>query len=269
MPRTKKTFPRLQGDLVLGDSKRLSLTATQIDLLSAIDAGGSITRAAKAVGISYKTAWERIENLNNLAEQALVVRAAGGAKGGGTHLTDYGKQIVASFHTLHSEQQRYLQRLGESLGSLTDIDSLLQRTWVNTSARNQFRGTVTRVTPGAVNTEVEVQLNQRQIIIATITRDSAKNLQLKKGKSIVALIKASWVILSLDTNALSSARNKLVGVVKRVSKGAVQSDITVDIGEGKSLSATITNQSLTAMKIKKGMTICGLFKASSVILLAD
>lgn len=59
----------------------------RIALLAQIAELGSITRAAKAVGISYKGAWDAIDELNNLAERPLVERSVGGKGGGGARLT--------------------------------------------------------------------------------------------------------------------------------------------------------------------------------------
>ena len=58
----------------------------RIDLLAQIDATGSITNAARAVGMSYKGAWDAIDAMNNLAGEPLVIRAAGGKGRGGTQL---------------------------------------------------------------------------------------------------------------------------------------------------------------------------------------
>lgn len=55
---------------------------TRIRLLEAIAIYGSISQAAKKVPLSYKAAWDAIDNMNNLAEQPLVLRSAGGRQGG-------------------------------------------------------------------------------------------------------------------------------------------------------------------------------------------
>ena len=67
------------------------LGGDRIALLEKIDELGSITKAAKAVGISYKNAWDTVNLINNLAEKPLVNRSAGGKGGGGTSLTAEGK----------------------------------------------------------------------------------------------------------------------------------------------------------------------------------
>ena len=56
-------------------------------LLEQIAVQGSITRAAKAAGLSYKAAWDAIDELNNLAERPLVERSVGGKGGGGARLS--------------------------------------------------------------------------------------------------------------------------------------------------------------------------------------
>ena len=70
----------------------------RIALLASIAECGSISQAAKAIGMSYKAAWDAIDSMNNLAGEALVERLAGGKGGGGTRLTSRGAQLVAPLH---------------------------------------------------------------------------------------------------------------------------------------------------------------------------
>ncbi|MCC7059524.1 MAG: winged helix-turn-helix domain-containing protein, partial [Burkholderiaceae bacterium] len=56
----------------------------RIALLEAIHSEGSITRAARKVGLSYKAAWDAIDTMNNLAAEPLVTRVTGGKGGGST-----------------------------------------------------------------------------------------------------------------------------------------------------------------------------------------
>ena len=66
------------------------------------------------------------------------------------------------------------------------------------SARNILKGRVKQVNPGAVNTEVVLELSGGETITAIITRQSAENLVLEEGKEAYAVIKASSVILAVD-----------------------------------------------------------------------
>jgi len=66
------------------------------------------------------------------------------------------------------------------------------------SARNMLKGKVSRVVPGAVNTEVEVELAGGMKLVSIITKASAESLDLKKGKEVYAVIKASNVMIATD-----------------------------------------------------------------------
>ena len=66
------------------------------------------------------------------------------------------------------------------------------------SARNQFAGEVTKVTEGAVNSEVSLRLAGGNVISAVVTNEAVSELQLAAGKKATALIKASHVILGVS-----------------------------------------------------------------------
>jgi molybdate transport system regulatory protein len=66
------------------------------------------------------------------------------------------------------------------------------------SARNQLKGTVAQITPGAVNAEVIFDLGGGQQLVAIVTNESVKTLGLAEGKSAYALIKASSILVGVD-----------------------------------------------------------------------
>ncbi len=66
------------------------------------------------------------------------------------------------------------------------------------SARNVLKGKVKKVTPGAVNTEVVVELAGGGQIVSIITKESAEGMKIAVGKEIAAVIKASNVMLAID-----------------------------------------------------------------------
>jgi len=66
------------------------------------------------------------------------------------------------------------------------------------SARNVLKGTVKKVSPGTVNTEVIIELDGGAEVVSMITKTSAKELGLKKGSAVYAVIKASNVMLAVD-----------------------------------------------------------------------
>jgi molybdopterin-binding protein len=69
---------------------------------------------------------------------------------------------------------------------------------METSARNMLKGKVTKITTGAVNSEVEIELPDGQKITSIITINSVNRLGLKEGKPCYAMIKASSVMVAVD-----------------------------------------------------------------------
>lgn len=66
------------------------------------------------------------------------------------------------------------------------------------SARNVLKGKVIKVIPGAVNSEVILELSKGVEVVSIITKESAENLKLAPGKEAYAVIKASNVMIAID-----------------------------------------------------------------------
>lgn len=237
-------------------------------LLEQVERTRSITAAAKAIGLSYKAAWDAIEAMNNLADGPLVERTAGGKGGGGTHLTGRGARLVATFRAVQEENARFLELVNRRVGDAAGDLRILGRLTMMTSARNHYSGKVTRVRKGAVNDEVELELRGGDRIVAVVTRESTENLGLKPGREAIALIKASWVIVGVDDGPKMklSARNRLDGTVRRLTPGAVNTEVVIECRGGHSIAAIITSQAARDLKLAVGKPASAIFKASSVIL---
>jgi molybdate transport system regulatory protein len=239
----------------------------RVELLASIAEHGSITQGAKAIGMSYKAAWDAIDAMNNLAGEPLLERSAGGKGGGGTRLTQRGAQLVANFRRIEYEHRVFMQHLSRQSQGLADDFLLLQTMKMKTSARNQFSGTVAAIKPGAVNDEIVLRIVGGQEIVAIITHDSTASLGLRVGAEAFALVKASSIILATDAaGARLSARNQLHGAICRVQPGAVNSEVTLALRSGGTIAATVTRDSEQAMALEVGMEATALFKASSVII---
>jgi molybdate transport system regulatory protein len=138
------------------------------------------------------------------------------------------------------------------------------------SARNALSGTVTKVTKGAVNAEVEVTLQGGERITAIITNKSVDVLGVKTGVKATAIIKASWVILGKGLeNTRLSTRNILPGTIDKVQEGAVNGEVTLKLDGGTILTAIVTNASVRALQLKPGDDAFAAFKASHVIIGVD
>lgn len=252
-----------RGDATLGGARRIAL-------LDAIERTGSITAAAREVGLSYKAAWDAIDAMNNLAGEPLVLRTTGGKGGGGSILSARARQLVETFAAMEREHRRFIERMASMVENFESDRALLQRISMRTSARNTLFGVVDTLVRGAVNDEVTLRLPSGQRITAVITHESADGLDLAPGAEAYALIKASSIIVATgDTDTAPyrlSARNQLSGTVDQIRRGAVNGEISIGVGSGLTLTATITLDSIDHLALEVGKPATALFKASSVII---
>lgn len=237
-----------------------------LELLERIDVSGSISAAATAMGMSYKAAWQAVETINNLSHEPLVVRQPGGSTGGGTCLTEYGRRMVATYRRLEQEWAAVPATLSQTFADFDQYYRMSRRFDMQTSARNQFLGVVKTVTKGAVNAEIILGIGNGVELAAIITNDSAEHLALEAGSEAYALIKAQWIILTVETNFKTSARNSLAGTVVRCQEGAVNAEVVIELPGGKTVAAIITNESVKTLGLKAGMRATALIKASHIIL---
>lgn len=135
------------------------------------------------------------------------------------------------------------------------------------SARNVLKGTISSVQSGTVNAEVDIALGGGDQLVAVITMESVKALQLAAGKEVVALVKAPWVMLMTDADAVRlSARNCLSGTVTAVAPGTVNAEVTLTLPGGTEISSVVTKEAVAELGLKPGVTATAVIKASNVIL---
>lgn len=99
--------------LTLKLQQKLFADPRRISLLKHIALSGSISQGAKDAGISYKSARDAINEMNQLSEQTLVERATGGKGGGGAVLTRYGQRLIQLYDLLAQIQQKAFDVLSD------------------------------------------------------------------------------------------------------------------------------------------------------------
>ncbi|MBQ0935993.1 TOBE domain-containing protein [Ideonella paludis] len=249
------------GDQPLGGHGRIAL-------LKAVAQHGSITAAAKAFGMSYKAAWDAIHAMNERASQPLVARSTGGRGGGGAKLTDYGLALIQRYEEVDAVHQRFVSQLDQHGLDLSQPFSLLNVMTMKTSARNQWVGSVAALRAGAVNDEVELALPGGQRLWATITHESTQALGLRPKQTVIALVKASAVMLATEvgTGTKLSARNQWPGTVAQITPGAVNAEVLVHSAHGAHIVAIITQAAVADMGLQVGGPVVALVQASEVVL---
>ncbi|MBE0650747.1 MAG: LysR family transcriptional regulator [Bacteroidales bacterium] len=88
----------------------------RIVLLENIIEHGSITKGAEAINMSYRKAWQLVEDMNKLSNKPLVEKRLGGKEGGGAIVTDEGRKIIKKFYELQSQVEDFLQGKLQEVG---------------------------------------------------------------------------------------------------------------------------------------------------------
>lgn len=230
--------PSLQLDAALGHGA----TDKRIDVLRRIESVGSISEAARGAGISYKAAWQAIETLGNLAGTPLVEKAVGGSGGGGARLTPAGHRLLRAFDLLATARHAVLTQLDQEDGP--NPSSLgLAALGLRTSMRNQLPCVVSDVSTSGAAVRVEFALSDGTRLASRVTQESAQLLDLKKGKAVLALCKATAVKV-FEGNAETHAKNVLRGRVIWVSGDAGPAEVSLQLNCGLSMIGFATDDGI-------------------------
>ncbi|SDA78911.1 molybdate transport system regulatory protein [Pseudomonas sp. NFACC15-1] len=234
----------------------------RIALLQHIAEQGSITRAAKSAGLSYKAAWDAIDELNNLADHPLVERSVGGKGGGGARLSGEGQRVLRLYQRLQALQAQLLEA-SEDAGDL----GLLSRLMLRTSARNQLHGKVLGIEAQGHNDRVRLELARGLVIEAQITHDSTLRLELGAGTDVVALIKAGWLELHPVEQAEKPGINTLRGMIEQVDAAEDgPSEVRIGLPNGQTLCALAEPLQLQGQNLVAGSPVQVTFSATNVLL---
>lgn len=133
------------------------------------------------------------------------------------------------------------------------------------SARNQLSGKVTKITEGAVNGIVQLDIGG-DTITSTISLNAIKELGLAPDKQAVAIIKATEVMVTTEKHLNISARNQITGVISGIQEGLVNGIVAIDAKCGCKLSATISMNAIKELGLKAGMEATAVIKATSVMI---
>lgn len=238
-------------------------------LLAGIARHASLQGAAAELGIEPERARVMVEWLNNLSPLPLVHCAADGAQ---AQLSEQGRQALTLLGDRSHDFNAFLQTLDSINVRFEGFQHSyrLKRRWdMRTSARNQFLGRIDEIRTGAIHSEVHLDIGAEQPLVAIVTQESVARLGLEIGGEAIALIKASWVILSSNDGLRCSARNQFRGLVQSVREGPINTEVGLALASGRILTAVITHESADDMELSRGQMITALIKASHVILAVD
>lgn len=255
---------KISGKIWIDKNSKHFLGSGRIELLENIEKFGSISKAAKAMQISYKTAWDYINEMNNISDEPIIITSVGGKSGGGAKLTAKGKELVHFFRNLEKHLGEFIKNSNIENNNFINF---MKRMGLKTSARNQFIGKVVSIKKDMVNCEVQLALKGNINIKAIITKESLKNLKIRENDEIIAIIKASSVmVMKKNNNLLISSDNIVPGIVSKINKGAINAEVSILTQGGDTITSIISKNSLNVMDLRKNDEVYALFNASNVIL---
>ena len=202
----------------------------RLDILKRIGDVGSISEAARGAGVSYKAAWQALENLSNLAGAALVEKSVGGSGGGGARLTPAGTQLLEAADLLAQARRSVLSTLEMRTDSALSLKSLAGL-GLRTSMRNQLPCVVQSIEPDAGFARVTLALPNGALIASRITHESVELLGLQSGMSALALCKATAVTVG-QSLATRTGLNLLIGKVERSASAQEGAEVSVQLMPG-------------------------------------
>ncbi|MDF7667869.1 TOBE domain-containing protein [Orbaceae bacterium ESL0727] len=242
--------------LTLKIKQQLFIDPRRIALLKALSVTASLNQAAKQIGISYKTAWDAINEINKLAPQPLVITATGGKGGGGTRLSAYAVRFLQLYDLLTQLQYHAFSILSDDKVPLDDILTTTAKLSLQTSARNQLYGTITAIQTDGIAGSVTVMLADKQTQLhAFITEASIDRLKLSVDKTVLLLIKAPLIDLNKQiTNSQDDHRvtNCLTATVKHKVKSAQWSEFQLQLADNLLLYVSKPNAEINDLDLQIG-----------------
>lgn len=267
------TLQKIDALLALRSEGRLLVGRDRIRLLEAVAEHGNITQAAKALGNSYKTAWDAVNAINNLLPRPAFITRAGGRSGGGAEVTEEGLRLIAAFHRLEERLARISSAIAED-GMEGQDGFLFWSLGIRISTRNVFQCEVVEVAAGPVDVAVRLKMSSENTVCARVTLEAADDLELKVGRTVLALVKAPFVAVAPAGPAPAPQDNSFLGTVTRridaeAGDADARSEILIDIGSGKTMTAIIPRRVAEAGNLREGMRARASFDADHVVLAAD
>jgi len=172
--------------LIMEDSKEKTvMDQTDALLLRRIGEKGSLTEAARAAGVSYRNAWDRIKSMEHKIGEKLVETQVGGPEGGGAILTEDAEALLREFR----KTRKFLLNNLDDKESWEDIGYRL-------SARNRIKAKIVEVRKGPITSEVKMHLVSDTTMTSVITNEAVEDLALAQGDEVEAIVKSTDVLVA-------------------------------------------------------------------------
>jgi molybdate transport system regulatory protein len=237
----------LDGRFWLTKDGKPFLGEGRVELLRKIDEIGSIHSASKAMKMSYKAAWDMLKQMNELADKPLLEKQIGGKGGGGTKLTPYAYELIGTFEKFSKLHRSFMDRFKKAGDSPEKLQSILNRTFLTTSARNQFLCKVVNIDKNDIASTITMSLNKKILFRSVITTKSLLNMGLDPGKDIYAIIKSNDIQIVLSEE--QSEDNYIDGEITYIDESEKNAEVHLKTDEGVLFVALVKKGEIAELKI--------------------
>jgi len=244
----------LKALLTISIADKVFANPKRIALLQQIQTCGSISQGAKLAGMSYKTAWDAVKDMNTRLPEAVVHSEKGGKGGGGAQLTAFGERLLQMYALTEQMQGMVLEALQDQTIPMNNLLDVMGHFSLKTSARNQLSGTITALDNSFTGTNVshdnlnvclQVELASGLSLSASVTQSSCARLSLVVGKPILLLFKAPAVSIALEELADESC-NQILSVVHEIHSNSQTTELSLAVINDKVTAQTTAPEMIYA-----------------------
>ena len=250
----------IDGNIWIKKDDRAFIGRGRVELLQNIQIHGSISKAAKAMKMSYKAAWDSVDIMNKLSNKPLVTKVIGGKGGGGTVITSHAKELIQAYSEISILHKNYFSTLensfNEQINNTVDTEPTFCR----------LNGTISAMKNVDENYEISIKLKNGQILTSIENKKFVLERNLQLNDEISFLIETNNIVLTKKYQN-NSARNKLTGKVISIHDDKINANIKIDSGENDIIHSKITTSSCQKLELKEGDKIYASFKAYNIIIL--
>ncbi|MGF1764199.1 TOBE domain-containing protein [Aliivibrio kagoshimensis] len=255
----------LNALLTLSQGKKQFANPRRIALLEQIAVTGSISQGAKLAGISYKAAWDAVNDMNNALSLPVVQSEKGGKGGGGATLTEFGERLLKVYSITAQVQEMALEALLDDSIAMNSLLDVMAHFSLTTSARNQLTGQISAIESHGLNDHITVVLASGQKVETLVTHASAQKLQLALNNSILLLFKAPVVSIT-HSPPTGEVHNCLNGELLTMKELGENVELVLDIGGNDKVHSVMAITQLTTIPLELGQTYYGCFEFNQVII---
>ena len=254
---------KIDGRFWLTKKDESFLGAGRVELLNKIEQTGSINAAAKEMKMSYKAAWERINSMNNLADEPLITKTAGGKGGGGTLLTPYAHKLIETYNRFNELHRQFISRFAETGDNPERLAKILNRTFLTTSARNQIPAKIDKIESDELHADIELSFDGGSLT-SGITTKSVKNMGLEAGSDVYAIIKSNDINIVSELPQDKQNINIIEGTIGQIELSQDSIEVSFLVSEHTKLVALLSKESLNSLKA--GSKAYALINKNSIII---